>query len=209
MMHPQYFVAQRAHRVQIVGDQQQRASFGDELLDATDALTLEILVADREHLVDQQHTRVRVHRDRKPEAQLHPGGVGADGVIDEVAKLGEADDLRDATLGLRGRKASERTTKLDVLATAEGRVKPNAEVQKRGHPGAHRERPLGGVADPGEQPEQGALASAVAAHHAEGATGLHLKAHVAHRPVVGVMRTIAQKLKKARAIVRVDLVALA
>ena len=150
-----------------------------------------------------------MHRDRKPEAQLHPGGVGADGVIDEVAQLGKPDDLRDATLGLRGRQAGERAAQLDVLATAEGRVKPNAEVEERSHPGANRERPLGGVADPCEQPEQGALASAVAAHHAEGATGLHLKAHVAHRPVVGVVGSIAQKFKKARAVVRVDLVALA
>ena len=46
-----------------------------ELVDPVEALALERLVADRQHLVDEQHVGVDVHGDREAEAHVHARGV--------------------------------------------------------------------------------------------------------------------------------------
>ena len=56
----------------------------------------EALVADGQHLVDEQHVGVDVNRDREAEAHVHPRRVGLDRRVDEVVHLGEVDNLVEA-----------------------------------------------------------------------------------------------------------------
>ena len=65
-------VADAAHEVGGVGDEEDRAALLLELLDPLDALALERLVADREHLVDEKDVGVDVHRDREPSRTYMP-----------------------------------------------------------------------------------------------------------------------------------------
>ena len=51
------------------------------------------LVADGEDLVEQQHVRLDVRRDREAEPHVHPRRVRADRQVDEVLEPGERDDL--------------------------------------------------------------------------------------------------------------------
>jgi hypothetical protein len=67
-----------------------------ELRELVEALVREALVADREHLVDQQHVGIDVNGDGEPEPHVHAGRVGLDRRVDELAQLGEVDDLVEA-----------------------------------------------------------------------------------------------------------------
>ncbi len=86
-------VAEPLDRRRVVRDEDDRAAALLELEDLAEALALELLVADREHLVEQEHVRLDVGRDREAEPHRHPRGVGADGEVDEALEPGEGDDL--------------------------------------------------------------------------------------------------------------------
>ena len=56
----------------VVGDEDDRAAALLELEDPSEALALERLVPDREHLVEQQDVGVEERCDREPEPHVHP-----------------------------------------------------------------------------------------------------------------------------------------
>ena len=66
-----------------------------------EALVREALVADGQHLVDEQHVGIDVDRDREAEPHVHAGRIGLHRRVDELAQLGEVDDLVEALLDLR------------------------------------------------------------------------------------------------------------
>jgi ABC-type branched-subunit amino acid transport system ATPase component len=61
-------VAQALDRLRVVRDEENRAAAILELRDLPEALALELLVADREHLVQQEDVGLDVRRDREAEA---------------------------------------------------------------------------------------------------------------------------------------------
>ena len=71
-----------------------------ELLHAPETAALELRVADREHLVDEQDLRLEVRRDREREPHVHPARVALDGRVDELLDAGELDDVVEALLDL-------------------------------------------------------------------------------------------------------------
>ena len=64
-----------------------------ELEDLGEALALELLVAHGEDLVEQEHVGIDVRGDREAETHVHAGGVRPHLAVDELAELGEGDDL--------------------------------------------------------------------------------------------------------------------
>ena len=89
----------------VVRDEDDRPAALLELEDLAEALALERLVADREHLVEQEHVRVQVRRDREAEPHVHPRRVGAHGPVDRLLELGERDDLVEALADLGAARA--------------------------------------------------------------------------------------------------------
>ena len=83
-----------------MGDEQDRPALPLELGDLVQALARERLVADREHLVDEQDVRVDVHGDREAEPDVHARRVVLDRVVDELLELGELDDRVEQAVGL-------------------------------------------------------------------------------------------------------------
>ena len=57
---------------QAVADEHNRAPVAPELIDLLGALALEALIADREHLVDQQHVRLNVGGNREAQRTYIP-----------------------------------------------------------------------------------------------------------------------------------------
>jgi hypothetical protein len=57
-----------------VADEEERAPFGEQLVDAAVALLAERLVADGEHLVDEERGLVELRDDGEGEAHLHAAG---------------------------------------------------------------------------------------------------------------------------------------
>ena len=67
-----------------------------KLLHAAEAAALELRVADRQHLVDEQDLGLEVRGDREREAHVHAARVALDGRVDELLDSGELDDLVEA-----------------------------------------------------------------------------------------------------------------
>src|SRR4051794_20932896 len=65
-------VAQALHRGCVVRHEYDRAAALLELEDLSEALALKLLVADGEHLVEQQYVGVDMRRDRETEPHVHP-----------------------------------------------------------------------------------------------------------------------------------------
>ena len=149
-------------------DQQDRLAAPPELGELVEALVRERLVADRQHLVDQQHVGIDVDGHGEAEAHVHPGRVRLHRRVDEVPQLGELDDLVEAARDLPLREAEHDPVDEDVLAAGDLRVEPGAELDERGDAAVHRDRALGRLGDAGHELEHRALARPVAADDAVG-----------------------------------------
>jgi hypothetical protein len=77
----------------IVRDEHDRPAALLERGDHAEALPLEALVADCEHLVEQQHVGLQEGGDREPEPHGHAGGVRPNRPVDCVLELRERDYL--------------------------------------------------------------------------------------------------------------------
>ena len=76
-----------------------------ELAELVETLEREGLVADGQHLVDEQHVGIDVNRHGEAQPHVHAGRVGLDRRVDEVLELGELDDLVEALRDLALREA--------------------------------------------------------------------------------------------------------
>ena len=182
-------VADLADHVDGVGHEQDRAALALEPLDALEALALERLVADGEHLVDEQDLGVDVDRHRESEPRRHTRRVVLHLVVDEVLDLGERDDLVEDPVDLLTGESEDRRVQVDVLAPGEVAVEARAELEQRGDAAVLHDRPRGGPHDPGHALEQRRLARAVVAEEAEGLALVDVDGHVLERPellVVGL-----------------------
>ena len=73
-----------------------------EVLHPPEAALLELGVADREHLVDEQDLRLEVRGDGEREPHVHAARVALDRRVDELLDAGELDDLVELPLRSRG-----------------------------------------------------------------------------------------------------------
>ncbi len=99
-LEPDRPVAHRFDHRHAVADDDHGGAALAQLVEVLEALALEGLVADGDHLVDQQHFGVDVDRHGKTEAHVHAGAVHPHGGIDELADLGEIDDAVHAGVHL-------------------------------------------------------------------------------------------------------------
>ena len=190
----------------VVRDEDDRAAPLLELEHLAEALPLERLVADREHLVEQEHVRVEVRRDREAEPHVHPRGVRTHGPVDRLLELGERDDLVEALADLRALEPVDRAVQEDVLATGEVGVEAGAELEQRADPSADGDAALGRLDDPGDQPQQGRLAGAVAADEADRLARLDAERDVLEREHIACLGSPAEheQLLQASRLVRPD-----
>ena len=190
----------------VVRDEDDRAAALLELEHLAEALPLERLVADREHLVEQQHVRVEVRRDREAEPHVHPRGVRAHGPVDRLLELGEGDDLVEALADLGALQPVDRAVQEDVLAAGEVGVEAGAELEQRADPSADGDAALGRLDDPGDQAQQRRLAGAVPADEPHGLARLDRERDVLERDHVGRLGSPAEheQLLQASRLVRPD-----
>ena len=151
----------------VVRDEHDRPAALLELEDLAEALALELLVADREHLVEQEHVDLEVRGDREAEPHVHARGVRSHGHVDEPLELRERDDLLQVPVDRGPLEAEDGAVQVDVLAPRELRMEARAELEQRPDSAADRDPPLGRLHDPGDQAEEGRLARAVPADQAD------------------------------------------
>ena len=184
-------VADALDRVRVVGDEDNRPARALEVPDPPEALLLERLVADREHLVEQQHVRAHVHRDREPEPHVHPGRVRSHRDVREVLELGEPEDLVEVLFDVLPPQPVDRRVQVHVLDARELRVESGADLDQRPDPAADLKLAGRGREDPRDQLQQRRLARAVGPDDAERLSGPDVEVDVAEGPQFPRVRQIA------------------
>ena len=111
-------VAEAGQRLEVVADEHDRLALRAEAVERREALLLEALVADGEHLVEQEDVEVDLDRDRVREPDLHPGGEVLQLLVDEALELGERDDLVEASLRARFRERPSSVPLIRMLSRA-------------------------------------------------------------------------------------------
>src|SRR6266513_2433240 len=168
-------------RAQIVRDEHDRLLRRAELPDLREALVLEVLVPDGEHLVHQENVRLEMHGDGETEAHVHAARVGLHRRVKEAPDVGELLDRGHRAVHLLARKAEERAVEVRVLAAAEVGMESGADLEERGHATVDLERSTGRLRRAREELEQRRLPRSIRADHTERGPRLHREADVAER----------------------------
>ncbi|PYQ33605.1 MAG: hypothetical protein DMF57_08875 [Acidobacteria bacterium] len=71
MIEPHGAIAQHPHLIELVGDEDERDAAILQLLNFGDALLGKLLIAHREHFIDQQDLRIHMHGDGKSQPHVH------------------------------------------------------------------------------------------------------------------------------------------
>ena len=85
-------------------------------LHSSQALFLEIDIADGQHLVDDQDLRLQMRGNSKGEPHIHARAVALDRRVEKFLDLGKGDDLVELRPDLRPRHAQDGAVQIDVLA---------------------------------------------------------------------------------------------
>src|SRR5206468_3675850 len=119
------------------------------------------------HLVHDQDLWADRGRHGEPEARHHTRRVGPERRVDEVADLGEVDDLLELREDLALAVAEQRAVQEDVLAASQLRMKASPKLQQRRHPATHPDPPARRLEYASYDAQEGALAGPVAADDPE------------------------------------------
>ena len=192
LVEPNGSIAESRHRAEVVGHEDDGLALRAELADLREAFVLEVLVADRENLVHEQHVRVEVHRDRKAEPHVHAGRIGLHVRVEEAAEVGEVLDRGHDPVDLGSLEPEQRPVEVRVLAAAEVGMKARADLEQRRDASVHLEHARTRLRGSGEELEQRGFARAVRADHAERTALIDGEAHVAERLHFLARRVLAQ-----------------
>src|SRR2546423_9494070 len=200
LVEPDRALAEPRDRAEVVRHEDDRLLRGTELADLREAFVLEVLVADREDLVDEEDVRLEMHGDREAEAHVHAARVGLHGRVKEPADVGEALDRRHGRVHLLAREPEEGAVEIGVLATAEIGMESRADLEEGRDATVHLERAGRRLRRSGEELEQRRFPRAVRADDAERFAGRDGKAHVVERLHLLSGRVLAEDglLERAR-----------
>jgi len=199
VVQPQRHVAQLADVVGAVRAEQNGAAVVAKALDALDALLLEMLVAHRQRLVDDQQVGLQRRHQRKRQPHRHARRIGLHRPVDRLADLGERQHLGLQHGHLLVRDADQAAAEVQVLPAREVGVKTRPQLQDGRHAPAAPDLARGRLQGAADQLQQRALARPVVAHHAQALAARQLQRHVLQRPVAAVQRAPGQERLQARA----------
>ena len=182
VLQPVGATAEPRHGLHVVRDEEHGAPRAGDLLDPAHAALLELVVADGEHLVDDQHLRVEVRRDGECEPHVHPARVPLDRRVDELPDPAELDDVVELRVDLAPLHAEDRAVQVRVLAARQLGMEARADLEDAPDATADHRAALGRRRDPGQQLEERRLAGAVLADEADDLALLDREGHVLERP---------------------------
>src|SRR5262249_18723994 len=154
-------VAKPLHRLRVVRDEDDRPTAAFELGDLGEALTLVVLVADGEDLVEEQDVGLDVRGNRESESHEHSRRVRAYRQIDEALELGERDDLGHRLANPRAGEPVDGAVQVDVLTSAEIGMEARAQLEQRADASAGLDASRRRAEDAGQEPQQRRLPRAV------------------------------------------------
>src|SRR5262245_44905613 len=145
-------------------DEENRLAFRLEAPQRPSTPLLEIFVADREDLVEQQDVGIQVRRNGESQSHLHAGRVVLQRHVHEVLEPRVLDDGWVQALDVFPRKAVNRRIQVDVFLTRQLNVEADAKLDQRADTGAvrHEQPPGCRTVNAGHELQQRALAGSVA-----------------------------------------------
>src|SRR5262249_10449242 len=186
VLEPRRGVAQVANGLERVRDDDDRLSGGAEVVELLETPSLELGVADRQDLVDQEDVGIDVDRDREPQAHVHARRVVLHRCVTEVLETGEVNDLVEPLVELLLGHTEDRAVQENVLPTGELGMEAGSELEQGRDLAVGLDAPLLGPENMGHALEQRALARAVLADEREGRSLGHVERHVAQGPELRV-----------------------
>ena len=178
---PQRLVAEPRHQVERVRHQQDRAAAAAELRELVEALVRKRLVADREHLVDEQHVRIDVMATANPRRMYMPDEYVFTGASMKSSSSANATISSKRAAISRFDEPEHHAVDEDVLAAGDLGMKAGAELDQRRDAAVDRDRARRRPADAGDQLQHRALAGAVATDDAERLAGGDVERHALQR----------------------------
>ena len=106
-----------------------------------EAPLLEGLVADAEHLVDEQDLGLEERRDGECQPHVHAARVPLHRRVDEPLHLGEPDDVVELRADLGPPHAEDRAVQEDVLSAGQLGMKAGSDLEQRADPPVTTARP--------------------------------------------------------------------
>ena len=125
-----HLVAKGFDRPQIVRHKEDRLPFTLKLLKALHALALKGQIADRQHLIDQQHIGVHFRGHRKTEPHVHPAGIRLHRLVDKLVHLRKFDDAVHALIDHFLTDPHQRRVEVHILPATQIRMKARAQLQQ-------------------------------------------------------------------------------
>ncbi len=179
-------------------------------MDLAHASLAKIDISDSERFVYQQDLRIEMDRDRKRQAHNHTARIGLDGLIDEVADLGEVLDLADSLIHLFAGETQDGAVEVDILTAGELGIETRSELEQCRHTAIDRCAAGGGLEDACAHLQQSALARSIFPNNAKRLASLDFEGDIAQRPIVGMEAAAVQQRQLLETIAgrRVDRVAL-
>ena len=125
-------VAEARHGAQVVRDEDDGDAVGAQLLDVARSTSAGTRASPTASTSSTSRTSgVDVHGDREAQPHVHAGGVRPHRLVDEVAQLGEGDDIGQRLLRLLAAQAEEDGVEDGVLAARDLRMKAGAQLEQR------------------------------------------------------------------------------
>ncbi len=175
-------LGERRHGRKIVADEQHGAALVRDRRHAVEAALLELRIADRKHLVDEQDLGLEMRGHREGQPRVHAHGVALHRRVDELLHAREVDDLVEARLHFPARHAEDRAVQEDVLAPGQLLVEAGADLEQASDAAVQLDPAKGRLEDARQDLEQRRLAGAVVADDADDLAALDLEIDVAQRP---------------------------
>src|ERR1700730_7018766 len=159
--------AQILDRRHVVGYEQHGPPPTTHIVHGTDTFLLEYRVANRQHLIDDEHVRLEVRGHRETEPRAHAARIVLDGCVDETRHARELNDRLELGIDLLLLHPHDGTVQKDVFAPGQFLVEPGADFQQRGDASPRPYPAGGGISDFREYLEERALAGTVTADDAD------------------------------------------
>src|SRR5689334_7818107 len=113
-----------------MADEQDGPPAARDLTHLAKTLLLELRVADRQHLVDDQNLGLEMRGNREGQPDVHPAAVALDRRVEKLLGAGKRHDVIELARDLRARHAENRAVQEDVLAARQLGMKARSDFEQ-------------------------------------------------------------------------------
>src|ERR1700733_7970141 len=194
---PIYALAKAANLIHLVADEDNRTTAVGHLLHLTEALLLELEVADGQYLVYEQNFGLEMSGNGERQAHLHPGAEMLERCFDKALDIRERDDRVVFLADLALAHSKNGAAQIYVFAARELGMKARADFEKAPDAAADLSEPGGRAGDARKDFQERRLACAISPDETDHLASPNIKRHLAQRPEV-VARGAPQSAAKWR-----------